>query len=275
MYCSRSSFLAAASTSASPRHTPSRVAASEFARPSLKIGNTSPSTRSPSLRTSSPRHLLAVCRLSSSAALSPAMSLCMRCGRTRRRVLGVFATTVFQMCTAALRTARVGSLRSEYTAARRSWCLCSPRVCVSALPCASVLMPSSSDPPSRLRTFPLVPAMRNIIEPMSSVALCLMRQFSELMPSSMDGRRRSRDGPLCENSSTNTRPALSAASRTASTWSASPVSTSASASCRWGSNRWPSARGRNRSKVRCPSRTCGATWWHPARISGSIASKCS
>jgi len=44
----------------------------------------------------------------------------MRRGRIWRSVLGVLATTVFQMCSAALRTTSVGSLRREYTAASRS-----------------------------------------------------------------------------------------------------------------------------------------------------------
>ena len=128
-------------------------------------------------------------RLSSSAALSPAMSLRMRCGRTRRRVLGVLATTVFQMCTAAWRTARRRD-RFEARTPRRAGRGASARrgSASDALPCASVLMPSSSDPPSRLRTFPLVPAMRNIIEPMSSAALCpMMRQFSS--DAVLDGRQ--------------------------------------------------------------------------------------
>mmetsp|Transcript_31739 Transcript_31739/g.79720 ORF Transcript_31739/g.79720 Transcript_31739/m.79720 type:complete len:307 (-) Transcript_31739:2121-3041(-) len=238
------------------------------------MGNTSGSTRSPSLRTSSPRQRLAVVRRSSLCALRPAMRRSISRGRIARSVRGVLDTTVFQMCMAALRTTAVGSLRRAYTAASRSLWRFSPSDPDSARPCASVLTPSSSEPPSTC-TFPLAPAMRNIIDPNNSTALWRMRQFSEEIPSSMEGRRRSRLCALWLNSSTNTRPAPSAASRTGSSESASPVSTSASASCRCASNSWPSASGRKRSSVRCPSRTYGAGWWHPARISGSIASKCS
>mmetsp|Transcript_14068 Transcript_14068/g.59280 ORF Transcript_14068/g.59280 Transcript_14068/m.59280 type:complete len:220 (-) Transcript_14068:2076-2735(-) len=205
------SLRAAESTSASPRQTPCLVCALRpGSSPSRRMGKISGNTRSPSFLTSSPKHFPAVCRRSSDSALSPAMSLFMRRGRMRRRVRGVFATTVFQMCTAALRTAMTGSERSAYTAESKSWCLASPSAAVSAAPCASVEMPSSSSPPST-RTFPEVPAMRNIMLPRSSAALTRMRQFSLASASSMDGKSRSRLGPLCENSSTNTRPAPSAA----------------------------------------------------------------
>mmetsp|Transcript_65318 Transcript_65318/g.206343 ORF Transcript_65318/g.206343 Transcript_65318/m.206343 type:complete len:337 (+) Transcript_65318:832-1842(+) len=100
------------STSESPRHTPWRVPGEGSRIPFCKMGTISTSTRSPILRTISPRQRPAAARRSSPSDASASMTRDMRSGRMSRRVLGVLVTIVFHTCTEALRTVTPTSLRA-------------------------------------------------------------------------------------------------------------------------------------------------------------------
>uniref|UniRef100_A0A0A9GFW0 Uncharacterized protein n=1 Tax=Arundo donax TaxID=35708 RepID=A0A0A9GFW0_ARUDO len=77
-------------------------------------------------------------------------------------------------------------------AARTSLRFSLPSTSIIARPCASVLAPSSSLPPSRI-AFPEVPATLNKRSPRSSTELCRIRQLSLKIPSSIAGSNRGKD----------------------------------------------------------------------------------
>ncbi|KAH3663264.1 hypothetical protein OGATHE_004840 [Ogataea polymorpha] len=166
---------------------PCFASASDATSDASSVGNSCASAFPPTRLTMSPSVVAAMLRWFSSAEASRRTIVCVSVGRISLTVRGVFATSAFQILTAAIRTGPELSERHINSAASTRSRLSAPRTSLNARFTFTDSTVRSSDS----SCLPLMPLILNSRSPVSSTLESRMRGFASERPRSNSGSSRS------------------------------------------------------------------------------------